>query len=169
MKMFKKIMAVALTAVMAVSMLTGCAVSDAIAQSQLKDAMKAAGAALDVEYEVVSGEKTINNTKVNLSKKAENYAKDLAKQETVKGADGAYECEVKDGIVYVVVVAPKSGDNKYMKQATAATVDLLAKAYGETKSNGKTGIKIAMKSNTTKAAKENGKAYDFIVVTALAK
>lgn len=40
MKMFKKIMAVALTAVMAVSMLTGCAVTDAIIEDKAKDALE---------------------------------------------------------------------------------------------------------------------------------
>ena len=38
MKMFKKLMAVALTAVMAVSMLTGCAMNDAAKQNALINA-----------------------------------------------------------------------------------------------------------------------------------
>lgn len=40
MKMFKKIMAVALVGVMALSMLTGCAVSDAIAEKQAEKALE---------------------------------------------------------------------------------------------------------------------------------
>ena len=43
MKMFKKIMAVALTAVMAVSMLTGCAIGDAFHEKQLLNALNDAG------------------------------------------------------------------------------------------------------------------------------
>ena len=41
MKMFKKIMAVALTAVMAVSMLTGCALSDAVRDKAVEKALNA--------------------------------------------------------------------------------------------------------------------------------
>lgn len=39
MKMFKKLMAVVLTAVMAVSMLTGCAITDSIKEKALRDAL----------------------------------------------------------------------------------------------------------------------------------
>ena len=40
MKMFKKIMAVALTAVMAVSMLTGCALTDAVRDKAVEKALE---------------------------------------------------------------------------------------------------------------------------------
>lgn len=50
MKMFKKIMAVALVGVMALSMLTGCAVTDAIAEKQAEKALENA-------CETVTGEK----------------------------------------------------------------------------------------------------------------
>lgn len=40
MKMFKKLMAVVLTGVMAISMLTGCAVTDKFVENAAKDAMK---------------------------------------------------------------------------------------------------------------------------------
>ena len=40
MKMFKKLMAVALVGVMALSMLTGCAVSDAIAEDKAEKALE---------------------------------------------------------------------------------------------------------------------------------
>lgn len=40
MKMFKKLMAVVLTGALAVSMLTGCALSDAIAENKAKDALE---------------------------------------------------------------------------------------------------------------------------------
>ena len=52
MKMFKKLMAVALVGVMALSMLTGCAVSDAIAEDKAEKALENA-------YKTATGE-TVN-------------------------------------------------------------------------------------------------------------
>ena len=50
MKMFKKLMAVALTAVMAVSMLTGCSFSDAAKQSALVKALNNESVQKEVTY-----------------------------------------------------------------------------------------------------------------------
>lgn len=50
MKMFKKIMAVALVGVMALSMLTGCAVTDAIIEDKAEDALENAWSTIDNEY-----------------------------------------------------------------------------------------------------------------------
>ena len=50
MKMFKKLMAVALTAVMAVSMLTGCAMNDAAKQNALINALNSDSVKSDYTY-----------------------------------------------------------------------------------------------------------------------
>ena len=52
MKMAKKLLAVVLTGVMAVSMLTGCALGDAVAEKELLNKMNTFGAADSVEYAV---------------------------------------------------------------------------------------------------------------------
>ena len=52
MKMFKKIMAVALTAVMAVSMLTGCALTDAVRDKAVEKALESKLSGNGVEVKV---------------------------------------------------------------------------------------------------------------------
>ena len=51
MKMFKKIMAVALVGVMALSMLTGCAITEKMYENDVRDALKGALGAQKVESE----------------------------------------------------------------------------------------------------------------------
>jgi len=164
--MFKKIMAVALTAVMAVSMLTGCAVSDAVAKSQLKDAMNKMGATTDRKY-TTSNNVTIDNTKYELSSKADKMVKEINKEETTKAEDlqGKVYVEAEEGYLYVVAFAPKSGDNKYMKQADAVNKALTSYAkYTGTKAPYE--VTVCMKNGTTKSAKTDGKAYDYILIVA---
>ena len=52
MKMAKKLLAVVLAGVMAVSMLTGCALGDAISEKELLDKMNTFGAADNVKYAI---------------------------------------------------------------------------------------------------------------------
>ena len=52
MKMAKKLLAVVLAGVMAVSMLTGCALGDAVSEKELLDKMNTFGAADNVKYAV---------------------------------------------------------------------------------------------------------------------
>jgi len=52
MKMFKKIMAVALTAVMAVSMLTGCALTDAVRDKAVEKALESKLSGNGIEVKV---------------------------------------------------------------------------------------------------------------------
>ena len=54
MKMAKKLLAVVLTGVMAVSMLTGCALGDAVKEKELLKQMNTFGAAENVKYAVES-------------------------------------------------------------------------------------------------------------------
>ena len=71
MKMAKKLLAVVLTGVMAVSMLTGCALSDKVAEKKLLDTLNVYGKADSVEYKS-KDEVTISGTKYELEKAAKN-------------------------------------------------------------------------------------------------
>lgn len=104
MKMFKKIMAVALTAVMAVSMLTGCAVTNAIAEDKAKSALENA-------CKTVTGE-TVNFKSLKVDSSVTSPVKAEIKNGTIQLKDDeTYAATVKSGDkVYTVVVVtePKS-------------------------------------------------------------
>lgn len=94
MKMFKKIMAVALVGVMALSMLTGCAVTDAIAEKQAEKALENA-------CKTVTGE-TVDFKSLSVDSSVTTPVKNDIKNGTIK---------VKDGVTYATTV--KSGDKEY--------------------------------------------------------
>lgn len=104
MKMFKKIMAVALVGVMALSMLTGCAVTDAIAEKQAEKALENA-------CKTVTGE-TVDFKSLSVDSSVTTPVKNDIKNGTIKVKDGeTYATTVKSGDkVYTVVVVtePKS-------------------------------------------------------------
>lgn len=94
MKMFKKIMAVALVGVMALSMLTGCAVTNAIAEDKAESALENAW-------------KTVKNVDVNFK----SLSVDSSVTSPVKTAIKNGDIQVKDGEVAVKTV--KNGDKVY--------------------------------------------------------
>lgn len=104
MKMFKKLMAVALVGVMALSMLTGCAVSDAIAEDKAEKALENA-------YKTVTGE-TVNFKSLKVDSSVTSPVKAEIKNGTIQLKDDeTYAATVKSGDkVYTVVVVtePKS-------------------------------------------------------------
>lgn len=104
MKMFKKIMAVALVGVMALSMLTGCAVTNAIAEDKAEKALENA-------CKTVTGE-TVNFKSLSVGSSVTSPVKADIKNGTILLKDDeAYAKTVKSGDkVYTVVVVtePKS-------------------------------------------------------------
>lgn len=104
MKMFKKIMAVALVGVMALSMLTGCAVTNAIAEDKAEKALENA-------CKTVTGE-TVNFKSLSVGSSVTTPVKNDIKNGVIKVKDGeTYATTVKSGDkVYTVVVVtePKS-------------------------------------------------------------
>lgn len=104
MKMFKKIMAVALVGVMALSMLTGCAVTNAIAEDKAEKALENA-------YKTVTGE-TVNFKSLSVGSNVTSPVKADIKNGTILLKDDeTYAKTVKSGDkVYTVVVVtePKS-------------------------------------------------------------
>ncbi len=128
MKMFKKLMALALTAVMAVSMLTGCALSDAAKQNALVKALNSDSVKSKYTYS---------------SADYESAAKDVWKNRLGKGEKVA----LKDGMMVVtsqykgtnyiccVVETPESAKKAVNWAAYAKSIDvqmgLFAKKTGE--------------------------------------
>lgn len=179
MKMFKKIMAVALTAVMAVSMLTGCAIGDAFHEKQLLNALNDAGTTTKVNgafHKYVKDNKvTVGGVDYKLSEKASAVAKELAAEKTEKN-DALKTGAVMDltalkgegKYVVVAVVVPTSGDYKWNKLAGDANKYLSVGYTATADTKDVKEITVAMETRTTKKADTNGKEYDVIVVVAKA-
>ena len=161
MKMFKKIMAVALTAVMAVSMLTGCAIGDAVHEKQLLNALNDAGTTTKVNGDF---HKYVKDNKVTVAtwktEKVDALKAGYVKNLTAECGEGKY--------VVAVVFVPTSGDYKWNKLAGDVNA-ILANGYTATSaSNNVKEVSVAMETRTTKKADTNGKEYDVIVVVAKA-
>ena len=118
MKMFKKIMAVALVGVMALSMLTGCAVTNAIAEDKAEKALENA-------CKTVTGE-TVNFKSLSVGSNVTTPVKNDIKNGVIKVKDGeTYATTVKSGDkVYTVVVVtePKSATTVENWKHTALNV-----------------------------------------------
>ena len=120
MKMFKKIMAVALTAVMAVSMLTGCAVTDAIIENKAKDALENAWS-------------TVKNENVNF-KDGKFASTDAYKKTKAMVENGTIKVEEDKAITaygdkdYTVVVVAEPKDAKKVKSWKGLATTVLEKA-----------------------------------------
>lgn len=178
MKMFKKLMAVVLTAVMAVSMLTGCAIGDAIHEKQLLNALNDVGTSVKVNgvyHKYAKDNKvTVGGVEYKLSEKAEAVAKELAAEKTEKndalktGAVMDLTTQCGEGkYVVAAVVVPTSGDYKWNKLSGDVN-KILSDGYTATSaSNNVKEVSIAMETRTTKKADTNGKEYDVIVIVAV--
>lgn len=126
MKMFKKLMAVALVGVMALSMLTGCAVTNAIAEDKAEKALENA-------YKTVTGE-TVNFKSLSVGSSVTSPVKADIKNGTILLKDGeTYAKTVKSGDkVYTVVVVtePKSATKIENWKHTALNVMMAAIEQG---------------------------------------
>lgn len=127
MKMFKKLMAVALVGVMALSMLTGCAVTNAIAEDKAEKALENA-------CKTVMGE-TVNFKSLSVGSSVTSPVKADIKNGTILLKDGeTYVKTVKSGDkVYTVVVAtePKSATKIENWKHTAHNVMMAAIEQGK--------------------------------------
>lgn len=127
MKMFKKIMAVALVGVMALSMLTGCAVTNAIAEDKAEKALENA-------YKTVKGE-TVNFKSLSVGSSVTSPVKADIKNGTILLKDDETYAEiVKSGdkaYTVVVVTEPKSATKIENWKNVAFNVLKAAIAQGE--------------------------------------
>lgn len=127
MKMFKKLMAVALVGVMALSMLTGCAVTNSIVEDKAEKALENA-------CKTVTGE-TVNFKSLSVGSSVTSPVKADIKNGTILLKDGeTYAKTVKSGDkVYTVVVVtePKSATKIENWKHTAFNVMMAAIEQGK--------------------------------------
>lgn len=125
MKMFKKIMAVALVGVMALSMLTGCAVTNAIAENKAENALENA-------WKTEKNE-NVNFKSLSVESSMTNGVKSKIKDGTVKVEDGktfvGHVTYNSKKYTVVVVTEPKSA-TKYNNWKNVAKNVLDAAGWG---------------------------------------
>ena len=167
MKMAKKLLAVVLAGVMAVSMLTGCALGDAVSEKELLDKMNTFGAADNVKYAVEKkdGDFDLADAREK-AVKAVKAVKELADEK-----DPATETISVTGAVVCVVEVPSSGSNKWSKAAKTVNTKMVASANQTGTGTVKT-IKVNKDTVTVKAtvgSETAAKNHTYIVVVAKAK
>lgn len=159
MKMFKKIMAVALTAVMAVSMLTGCALTDAVRDKAVEKALESKLSGNGVEVKVSTTD----------AKEYKDVVKAVKKELTSDANKNKVPTEVvittaTKGYVAVVVKASNKSNNVKNDLEDADVALLKDCLTDKTKDSAK--LKIA--TDYFKGLKETGKTdkCDYVIIVA---
>lgn len=136
MKMFKKIMAVALVGVMALSMLTGCAVTNAIAEDMAEKALENA-------CKTVTGE-TVNFKSFSVGSSVTSSVEADIKNGTIQVEDGeAYAKTVKSGDkVYTVVVVTEPKSATKIENWKNVALNVLCAAFAQGKLDRTEGIHL---------------------------
>lgn len=176
MKMFKKIMAVALTAVMAVSMLTGCAFTDKLKNDHVLDAMSDVASAYAKKDDTNKVDTIKFESKTSLNTELKNLLKD-AKAEGVEAYEGGKVVTVNDN-KYIVTAVEIEKSTSSVSEFKNYALEILAglnqdgvKAKTEMSNNGKTAtFKAGVKVDGFKTA-DNSKTvyYAVVLVEAVAK
>ena len=172
MKMFKKIMAVALTAVMAVSMLTGCAFTDKLKNDHVLDAMSDVASAYAKKDDTSTVDTIKFESKSSLNTELKNLLKD-AKAEDVEKYEGG---KVVDG-KYIVTAVEIEKSTSSVSEFKNYALEILAglgqngfKAKSELSNNGKTAtFKAGVKVDGFKTADSKTVYYAVVLVEAVAK
>lgn len=158
MKMFKKIMAVALVGVMALSMLAGCAVTDTVKE-------KAAEKGLEVAARAYTG-KDVEFTQVNKAeyKDAMKDVKTAIKEKNYKDPDVAAVLSATTTDYSVVVIAePKSATTSAAWEKVGLKILTTAAAiHQESANNGKT-IKAKVHIEAVEGVDAKGKDQTYFV------
>lgn len=176
MKMFKKIMAVALTAVMAVSMLTGCAFTDKLKNDHVLDAMSDEASTYAKRDETITVDTIKFESKTSLNTELKNLLKD-AKAEDVEKYENGTVVTVNDN-KYIVTAVEIEKSTSSVSEFKNYALEILAglnqtgvKAKTEMSNNGKTAtVKAGVKVDGFKTA-DNSKTvyYAVVLVEAVAK
>ena len=178
MKMFKKIMAVALTAVMAVSMLTGCAFTDKLKNDHVLDAMSDVASTYAKRDETSTVDTIKFESKTSLNTELKNLLKD-AKAEDVEKYENGKVVTVNDNKYIVTAVEIEKSTSSVSEFKNYAT-EILAglnqtgqtgfKAKTEMSNNGKTAtVKAGVKVDGFKTADSKTVYYAVVLVEAVAK
>ena len=123
MKMAKKLLAVVLTGVMAVSMLTGCALSDKVKTNALVDALNYEGKKETPIVKYEEGSKANDTAKSNLSEemgKARTAVKGAAKTQTATQVESVYTAS--NGYTVIVKEVPDKARKQDSWGAVAAAI-----------------------------------------------
>ena len=144
MKMFKKIMAVALVGVMALSMLAGCAVTDAVKE-------KAAEKGLEVAARALTG-KDVEFTQVD---KAE-Y------KDAMKDVKTAVPSATTNDYSVVVIAEPKSANTSAAWEKVGLKILTAATIHPESANNGKT-VKAKVHIEAVEGVDAKGKDQTYFV------
>ena len=187
MKMAKKLLALVLTGVMAVSMLTGCALSDRAAANALEKALNSTN--------TQPTQKVVYNYDNDLDKKAENAFNSLGNDDAARKNQLATEANktaltyIKVGqkdYAYIVIKAPKTSDDSHAENWTVSKLHgtngvIYDTALKTVTDNGSTyTVKNAEKNTSATKAKVNfgvklvndgkdSKSYYAVVVVELTK
>lgn len=172
MKMFKKIMAVALTAVMAVSMLTGCAFTDKLKNDHVLDAMSDVASTYAKRDETSTVDTIKFESKTSLNTELKNLLKDAKAEDVEKYEDG----KVVDG-KYIVTAVKIEKSTSSVSEFKNYAMEILAglgqsnfEAKFELSNNGKTAtVKAGVKVDGFKTADSKTVYYAVVLVEAVAK
>jgi len=175
MKMFKKIMAVALTAVMAVSMLTGCAFTDKLKKDHVLDAMSDVASTYAKRDETSTVDTVKFESKTSLNTELKNLLKD-AKAEDVEKYENGKVVTVNDN-KYIVTAVEIEKSTSSVSEFKNYALEILAglnqtgvKAKTEMSNNGKTAtVKAGVKVDGFKTADSKTVYYAVVLVEAVVK
>lgn len=175
MKMFKKIMAVALVGVMALSMLTGCAVTDKLKNDHVLDAMSDVASAYAKRDETSTVDTIKFESKTSLNTELKNLLKD-AKAEDVEKYENGKVVTVNDN-KYIVTAVEIEKSTSSVSEFKNYALEILAglnqtgvKAKTEMSNNGKTAtVKAGVKVDGFKTADSKTVYYAVVLVEAVAK
>lgn len=175
MKMFKKIMAVALTAVMAVSMLTGCAFTDKLKNDHVLDAMSDVASTYAKRDETSTVDTVKFESKTSLNTELKNLLKD-AKAEGVEKYENGKVVTV-NGNKYIVTAVEIEKSTSSVSEFKNYAMEILAglgqsnfEAKSELSNNGKTAtVKAGVKVDGFKTADSKTVYYAVVLVEAVAK
>lgn len=157
MKMFKKIMAVALVGVMALSMLAGCAVTDAVKE-------KAAEKGLEVAARTLTG-KDVEFTQVDKAeyKDAMKDVKTAIKEKNYKNPDAtAVPSATTNDYSVVVIAEPKSANTSAAWEKVGRKILTAATIHLESANNGKT-VKAKVHIEAVEGVDAKGKDQTYFV------
>lgn len=172
MKMFKKIMAVALTAVMAVSMLTGCAFTDKLKNDHVLDAMSDVASTYAKRNEASTVDTVKFESKSSLNTELKNLLKDAKAEDVEKYENGKV---VDNKYIVTAVEIEKSTSSvsefkNYAMEILAGLGQSNPKAKYELSNNGKTAtVKAGVKVDGFKTADGKTVYYAVVLVEAVAK
>ena len=175
MKMFKKIMTVALTAVMAVSMLTGCAFTDKLKNDHVLDAMSDVASTYAKRDETSTVDTIKFESKTSLNTELKNLLKDAKAEDVEKYEEGKVVTVNDNKYIVTAVEIEKSTSSvsefkNYAMEILAGLNQTGVKAKTEMSNNGKTAtVKAGVKVDGFKTADSKTVYYAVVLVEAVVK